>query len=325
MKDGYLIVQEAFERLRGAAGTPDGLDTLPVGPSHAVGDARIAHGVHGEVHILVSLPHGREKFAVNGGSALRTEWRQVHAMDGNAPGMNILFLTCTDARLHPTLISLIGETVDRAERSGRPCIDELADALASWRAILARDQSKLSRNAMLGLFGELSILIRMAQRDPMAAIEAWRGPENAPHDFRRRNALEVKTLSGAGAPCVRIHGTSQLDPPDGGSLHMIALRLVESEDGQRLHDLIEEASTLGVPHQTLIERAGKIDSVDDARRLTIREMRLFSVTDDFPGIRSSQMTAAQRRGVDDLSYSLQLDACPGEVPAEQLERILEEL
>lgn len=325
MRDGYLVAQSAFDRLRDAVGTADTVSTLPIGPARAPEEARLARGVHGEVQILVALPPGRAQFPVAAGNVLRADWMRAELLGTSDQSGVVLCLTCGDARLHPTLVSLVGEMTDRAERSGRQCIDELSDALASWRAILSRERSALSRNAMLGLFGELSVLTRIAIRDPMAAIQAWRGPDRAPHDFRRRNALEVKTLSGAAAPTVVIHGISQLDPPDGGRLHLLALRIEESEDGQRLSDLIEQASELGVPHRTLIERAGMIESADDERRLTIREMRLFAVTSDFPGIRSSRLTPGQRRGIEDLSYSLQLDACPGEMSVSELDRILEEL
>lgn len=325
MSDGYEIVRTAVERLRTGARNEHGVDTLPIGPAGDPWSARLARGAFGELQLMVALPDGRERFAVRTGSVLRSEWTRIREKTPHPQGQIVLLLTCSDARLHPTLTSLVGEMVDRAQRSGRPCIDEFIDALESWRVLLAREQSRLSRNALLGLFGELVVLERLARKDPMAALAAWRGPDQAPHDFQRRNALEVKTLSGTGAPVVGIHGLTQLDPPQGGELHLLALRIEESDEGLRVGDLIEQVARLGVPQQTLIARAGAIDAADDARRLVVMESRLFLVGDDFPGIRASRLAPERARGIDDLSYTLQLDACPGELSADVLDRVLEEL
>lgn len=324
MTDGYMVVLEAYERLQ-AATDAGRRETLPIGPDHALWSARIARGEFGEVQVLVDLPAGRRAFRVSTGTALVADWVRVRAEDGSGEEALALRLTCSDARLHPTFVSLLGEMTDRSARSGRPCMDELTDALASWRAILAREQGRLGRSALIGLFGEVHTLIRLAARDPMSALDAWRGPDQAPHDFQRTHALEVKTLSGTGAPVISIHGVAQLDPPHGGDLHLLVLRIEESESGRTLAELFDEAAELGVPRRTLLDRAGVPSVSEDERRLTVVESRLFAVGDDFPGIRWSQLSASQRAGVENLQYGLQLDACTGERPIDDLDDILERL
>ena len=215
--------------------------------------------------------------------------------------------------------------LDGAENSGRACIDELPDVLASWRALLAREAAQLDRDKILGLFGELHVVGRLADRDPQCALQVWTGPAGAPHDFGDRNALEVKTLSGGGAPSVTIHGATQLDPPSGGSLHLLALRVEESGTGLTLSEAVRMLAAKGVSEYAVLERTGPLPADESCPRLTITESRLFEVGDDFPGIRRSQLTENQRRGMTDLKYSLQLDSCPDELSVSELDRVLREL
>lgn len=327
MSDGYVLVLNAYDRLRGLRNDGGRRETLRIGPDHAPQSARLARGEFGEVLALVELPDGRKPFSVSTGNALRADWVLMFPESGarSSDGPMALCLTCSDRRLHPTFVSLLGEMVDRSARSHRPCMDELMDSLASWRAILAREKDRLSRNALIGLFGEVTILCEIAERDPMAALAAWRGPDQAPHDFQRVNALEVKTMTGTGAPVVGIHGLTQLDPPHGGTLHLVALRVEESDEGTTLGELFDRAASLGIPHSTLLDRAGVRALDGDERRLIVAEARVFKVDDDFPGLRASRLSQAQLAGVEDVRFSLQLDACPGERPAEELSEILEGL
>lgn len=326
MSDNYLRIKEANQRLLKASSSAGESTTLPVGPPHALSSARLSRGPAGELQILIDLPAGRAPHSVNVGQVLRADWVELASEESAHSSLGTaLMLTCADQRLHPTLISLIGEMVDRAEKTGRPCIDELNDALASWRAILAEAASSSRRGPLIGVFGEIVILQRMARLDPMAALDAWKGPDGAPHDFQRRNAVEVKTFSSTGAPVVTIHGPTQLDPPQGGSLHLAALRVEEGEDGQTLDELIDATAALGIPRQTLLKRAREAEVPLEGKRLVVSTIRLFRVDEEFPGIRESTMTFQQKLGIENLQYSLQLDACPGEMDSEQLDAVLQGL
>ena len=217
--------------------------------------------------------------------------------------------------------------LDRSDESGRPSIDELAEVLESWRAALARERTAMDRNRLVGLFGELTVLERLAARDPQAALSSWKGRQGAVHDFSRTNALEVKTLVGDGSPAVTIHGEHQLDPPSSGALHLVAFRIADSADGESLEELTARIAEHGVPHEDVLRTLGDdAPGIEDRqRRFVIEEIRLHEVTGDFPGLRSSRLSPETLRGVSNISYQLSLDACPGQLDPDQLDAVLENL
>ncbi|WP_232226204.1 PD-(D/E)XK motif protein [Brachybacterium phenoliresistens] len=277
------------------------------------------------IHLLAALPAGREIFDVPLGHTLRATWVGTRSADGHTTSLDV---ACTDPRLRLTFLSLIGEMLDRADETGRPCIDELTGVLDSWRSALARAKRELDRSRAVGLFGELTILEQLARKDQVRALAAWRGREGHRHDFARTNALEVKTFSSTGSPSVQIHGLLQLDPPPAGVLHLVAFRVVETDSGSSLAELVERIVEQGVSRADIADCLGEdapaLEGGRD-RRFTIEETRLHEVGEDFPGLRASRLDETALRGVDDLTYSLNLDACPGGIDPRQLDRILEEL
>lgn len=324
MSNGFLRIEVAYQRLTGSHVEIGEALRVLVGPSGRPSDAILFKDDSNLIGLLVELPEGRDRFDLPLGRTLRTDWVTTRGTDGTAVRLKVL---CTDARLRRTFLSLIGEMLDRADESGRFCIDELNEVLGSWRAALARARRELDQERAIGLFGELSVLEQLARRDPMAALAAWKGPESNRHDFAVRNALEVKTFTGTGAPAVTIHGVRQLDPPASGRLHLVAFRVAESASGSTLSQLVDRIVLSGIPRdhleRSLGDDASSIESMD--RSFAIEETRLHEVVPDFPGIRVSRIDSSVLSGVDDVRYTLRLDACPGVLDPLNLPTILEEL
>src|SRR5690625_55285 len=324
MVNGHSRVQAAYDNLRGEQVIEGESASIPLGPSGRLRDAILVKDHVGLIHLLARLPDERERFDVPLGRLLQATWVETEGNEGRAVWLDV---ACLDARLIRTFLSLIGEMLDRADASGRPCIDELTEVLESWRAALARARFAMDRNRVIGIFGELTILERLARRDPQSALSAWQGRNGARHDFVRTNALEVKTFGGSGSPAVTIHGESQLDPPMNAQLHLVAFRITDGSSGESVDELAERIAAHGIPREELIRILG-----DDApgiegrrRRLDRKSTRLYAVEDDFPGIRASHMDSSALRGIFGLNYQLSLDSCPGELDPSQLDRVLEEL
>lgn len=324
MSSGYVRIEQAHERLIGSHVEIGEALRVLVGPSGRLSDAILFKDDANLIGLLVELPEGRERFDLPLGRTLLTAWVTTRGADGEATRLKVL---CTDKRLRRTFLSLIGEMLDRADDSGRPCIDELNEVLGSWRAALARARGELDEQRAIGLFGELSVLEQLARRDPMVALASWKGPEQNRHDFAIRNALEVKTFTGTGAPAVTIHGLRQLDPPMSGRLHLVAFRVTESASGSTLTQLVDRIASSGVPRDALERSLGDDASAiqTTARSFQIEETRLHEVTAEFPGIRASRIEGSMLSGVDDVHYTLRLDACPGRLDPASLTAILEEL
>lgn len=324
MSRGHTRVQDAYELLRAERVVEGESATTVLGSAWRLQDALLVKDHVGLIHLMTRLPEDRERFDVPLGRLLRAAW--IEAQDGGSR-REWLDVVCTDARLLRTFLSLIGEMLDRSDESGRPSIDELADVLESWRAALARERTAMDRNRLVGLFGELTVLDRLAARDPQAALSSWKGRQGAVHDFSRTNALEVKALIGDGSPAVTIHGENQLDPPSGGELHLVAFRIADSAEGESIDELTARIAEHGVPLEEILRTLGDDapGAEDRRRRFAIEDVRLHVVTDEFPGLRASRLSPEALRGVSSISYQLSLDACPGQLDPDFLDTVLENL
>ncbi|MBW9120771.1 PD-(D/E)XK motif protein [Microbacterium trichothecenolyticum] len=324
MTRGYARVAHAMEILASSRPSLGEGAAVPIGSDRNINEARLAKDHDGDIHLLVMLPPGRMKFDLPLGNVLPATWLD----DQEAlPAQSSLDIRSTDASLTPTFLSLVGEMLSRVDESGAACIDELMRVLTSWREALARERRGLSRERAIGLFGELVVLASLAKADPARARAAWRGKDGFRHDFFLHNALEVKAYLGAESPSVEIHGAHQLDPPLNASLHLLALRLEENDDGRSIDDLIDEIDSYGLPKGLLFDRSTEGAPVisDGTMKFVVANQRLFRVTERFPGIRFSALGEAAFEGISHLRYSLLLDACPDAVDLSELAKVLEEL
>lgn len=324
MSRGHSRIQRAYELLRAERVVEGESASTVLGSAWRLQDALLVKDHVGLIHLMTRLPEGRERFEVPLGRLLRASWTETNDDGARREWLDV---ACTDARLLRTFLSLIGEMLDRSDESGRPSIDELAEVLESWRTALARERTAMDRNRLVGLFGELTVLERLAASDPQAALSSWKGRKGAAHDFSRTNALEVKTLMGDGSPAVTIHGETQLDSPSAGVLHLVAFRIVDDADGESIEELISRIADHGVPYEEILRTLGDdAPGVEDRRRrFLVDEIRLHEVTEDFPGLRASRLAPDALRGVSAISYQLSLDACPGQLEPDRLESILKDL
>ncbi len=115
----------------------------------------------------------------------------------------------------------------------------LAERLLQWQSALRARRDGLTRDALVGLFGELVVLAALGERMPSErAVEAWKGPEDGAQDFASEGiAIEVKTTAGSHAHVP----ISSLDQLDGRSLRRLALlvvKIVEDPEGESLVTLV---------------------------------------------------------------------------------------
>jgi hypothetical protein len=324
MISGYARVAEAVELLRAIPTAAGEARLAPIGPDRNVREARLLRDHLSRFHLIVSLPLGRATFTPLTSELLPAKWLDTDFEGGNEVCLDVI---CEDDSLNPTFFSLIGEMLERVEATGRACMDELMRVLASWREALARERGLLSKQGVIGLFGELIVLRTLARRDPNLALAAWRGQEGYRHDFFLSNALEVKSYTSFSSPSVTIHGAFQLDPPVGGALHLVAMRLEESPIGETIDELIESIEDLGIGRKQLFQRSSseRPISSDDRHSFLVAEERIFEIVEQFPGIRASKLSADALIGLSHLSYTLLLDSCSAYQVDTQLDALLDSL
>lgn len=166
----------------------------------------------------------------------------------------------------------------------------LSGRLTQWQNALKARQDALTRESIIGLFGELLILAELSrQLDPQLAIAAWKGPEDGVHDFVALGvAIEVKCLSGSQAQ-VAISSLDQLDHRALRRLSLARVRLVEDPEGETLASIVARLrNSIGSGElERKLALAGWRDQ-DTARyeeyRFRLFGIDVFDVRDGFPAL-----------------------------------------
>jgi len=187
--------------------------------------------------------------------------------------------------------------------------------LEDWRAMLrppAREPLSVRQTA--GLVAELHTAIELVRDDPERRIDVWTGPTGARHDFRRGDrALEVKASLSQGEATTEIHGIEQLAAPEGGTLHLVWMRLEQVPDGrvsvallvERLRKLIGGSPAL---YLRLTEAGWRPEAAAEQLTFEIRERRVYRVEEPFPRLHPANLVAgAAPAGVRNVRYEIALD------------------
>lgn len=323
MSNGYSRAEEALKALLQETPTLEASKARRLGPDWNMREAFLALDYAGRLSFVIERPDDLPRIEPKVGGALPVSW--VPPSPGN-PRERIM-IECPDAALQATFLSLIGEVLDRVDARRGTVYLEVSKVVDDWHRALQVTRSGLSRQSLIGLFGELTVLRTLVAQRGTDALSLWRGPDGHRHDFVGLNALEVKTYSGTGSPRVTIHGAHQLDPPQGHQLHLLSLRVEEAGDGQTVADIVRELEESGVSVDVLRGRTDDDEplQVDESLAMIVVERRLHHVVDHFPGVRASRLDETSLKGVDRLTYQLLLDACPDPLPGSEYQRVLEAL
>ncbi|WP_428954446.1 PD-(D/E)XK motif protein [Streptomyces sp. cg35] len=223
-------------------------------------------------------------------------------------------LGCLERNLNDLFATLCSDVLVAAEQLPSNPVKALYRAMDRWKSLFRVQGAPLSGERITGLFGELMVLVRMLERDP-SAHRLWLGPTGYRHDFSApRSAIEVKTSTTSEGRRPRIHGLDQLDPPDGGSLHLVWVRLELSKNsGNTLPELVDRALELcddeaAVRH--LLSQVGyQPTDVEHYRetRFSTAEERWYCVDETFPRLTGRQLVESDLPiAIEDVEYSIDL-------------------
>jgi hypothetical protein len=206
-----------------------------------------------------------------------------------------------------TVFLVIAE--DLIESSGaaddaQKAVGALGARLAAWQACLKLRRDGFGQERMLGLYGELVVLERIASVVGMArAVAVWAGPERGLHDFEAGAfAIEVKTSQGASG-AVRIGSLDQLDPSGLRELALCRVVVVPDDAGTGLSDVVARvraaASAAGpTVRRGLDQRLLMSGYIDPSERdapfeaLAVVGIEAYRVSDVFPRVTRETVAAA---------------------------------
>lgn len=240
---------------------------------------------------------------------------------GNQPVAWYLDIICLDAAGYDAF-DLVGRDIARLIAGGQHgAVEAVSEVLDRWRHFWSMGpRDRLSREAVLGLFGEIWFLTNwLVPAIGSAAVTRWAGPLGQRHDFQWSGyAVEAKTTGSTRGRVHLIHGLEQLAPPSNGQLYLFSLRVAEESGATNtLPGLIETCEQRLKPDAAIIDRLQQLlarvgySPVHAAQyeeiRLRIVEEALFQVTGDFPRLTVESFSPGIPGGVEKVEYVINLN------------------
>lgn len=303
-----------------------GVLTRQVGLATDLGPVLLGIDMDGRRHLLVPVPQSEAPDdRISRGINLSHRELTVGAGD-----VRFADLSCTIGRLAGPFDQLVDDVLGRLTRDPRAGLNAVVAALDDWRALLRRALDGLSREEVIGLIGELEVMLLLGGTDPLAAVNGWTGPTGAIHDFSRQGRdIEVKATAAVNATSIRISNLDQLDPTLSTTLHLAVAHLAAATDAPDIETRIETLLDAGVPGdalETRLNEAGYFRGMEIhvPTRYMLREIRWWNVDSTFPGLRASDIAASRLLGVDRVSYDLLLGVLPPALPSEGASRVVHE-
>lgn len=266
-------------------------------------------------HLLIPLPNEGTARPAFRSAGLHVSCR---ALLRNSSTVFYVDLICLSPRLDSVFSHLVLDVLHDMKPDEPDAAAICLRVLQNWKDLFGSGSSGLGEDQIIGLAGELLVLDRLTSVNP-GRLTSWVGPAGGIHDFRyERSALEVKTSTRRHGRFFRISGHQQLEPPGGGSLHLIAIKLERNPGGSiSLPKLVERIRHNGVDPQDLATRLADVgyaagqDARADSDRFDEMEFHVYAVDQSFPRIIADSFAdRSLPLGVISLAYDIDLSSQP---------------
>ncbi|HLJ25669.1 MAG TPA: PD-(D/E)XK motif protein [Candidatus Angelobacter sp.] len=270
-------------------------------------------------HLLIEVPPDSPIIDIRSTHGLNVTTEELRVRD--FAGATYIDLECLQSSYHRTFTALVHDLLESL--TNVPDRRKAVTAcLERWRSFWLVNQAGLSREAALGLFGELWFLARWLHPITEAKLACWQGPAGARHDFQSEAAsIEVKTsaTSLSSSPVHFISNIDQLSDPERGKLYLFSLHVTDDVlASNTLPSVIELITTMLATDESSLAlfaknlaAAGYSPAHADyyMRPLRIIAEELYSVDAGFPRLTRNSFRSPVPEGVQDISYCLTIAAC----------------
>jgi hypothetical protein len=270
-------------------------------------------------HLLIALESNETDLRDTQSRGLSVVTRELHLP--GSPLARYLDITCHEIAGH-SVFDLIGGEIGEVLRAGTSLPAEIVSrVLAKWRRFWGElPTTALRREETVGLFGELWFLSMwlLPIIGTQDAVASWRGPFGARHDFEWPGcSVEVKATTLTRGRIHKINGIDQLEPPENGKLLFFSL-LLREEGGatntlpalvKTSRVLLQSDANALTRFETGLLRSGYSPAHDEEYeklKFRIADGSLFVVRENFPRVTNAQFTGGLSRGVERISYEINL-------------------
>lgn len=320
-------LSEKYVRLAETAAPRQGaeLSTRPLGGKYQRLGILLGLDVYEYKHLLIPIDSER---TVDESGTKGVMLRSIPLRQGRVD-QQYLDIVCVLQHLDPIFERLLEDLLERLEVEGVDPVVAAHNTLDDWRALLQSVRRPLSIEAIAGLTGELEILRRLSEKNPIQALDSWLGPSGEIHDFvHEGKKIEVKATTKVDGSSIQISNLLQLDPANSATLHLAALHLVNDFESPSLNERVDDLIAMGVPRNKLWAILNDVgfspaDRYEGKDRYKVLSAKFWEVGEDFPGLRRSGFDETQLRGVESVNYDLNLSALPEPLSDEQEIEMLE--
>lgn len=228
-------------------------------------------------------------------------------------------LQCRDSAGHETFDMIACDLAEVPDLSVNAAAG-VKSVLMKWRKFWRSSPLSLSREEIVGLFGELWFLRvwLIPAIGPADSAKAWRGPFGSRHDFELpRFSVEAKATAATSLLIHRINGLEQLEPPPDGRLYLFSIRVhAEASATNTVSALVEACrvelrvsdEALGLFESALATLGySEVSPPEGAsERFRVADERLYRVDGGFPRLTSDLVLGGVPSGVAGVSYDIDL-------------------
>lgn len=297
------------------------------------GSLSVGVDYEGHRHALLPIPSNRKVRTGTEGAVLHLRRRVLEGPDSYQAYAD---LACRRNDLKDLFTVLCVDIVEAAAEAPQNPMKALYRVLDRWKALFRSEGAPLRPDQIAGLLGELTVLRRLLVRDP-SAHRYWRGAEGHRHDFAGENvAFEIKTSTAVEGRKARIHGLEQLEPPNGGVLSLVWIRVRRvsgEESGIGFMELVDQVLRLCDDESALLSRLSRVgffyghsEHYGDVR-FVIEEEKWYLVDPSFPGLTYERLEAGHVPiTFSDVEYTIDLtDDVPSPLSTTRVDQMIDDL
>jgi len=281
-------------------------------------------------HLLISIRDQEQVISDTKSAGVQI---REHILDDIIIGRRkFIDIVCLKPNLNDLFTILIGEIFESLNTDLNNANGICIKTLERWRELIEKGfQEKIGENQIIGLFGELNLLLKLVRCNPHT-LECWKGPLKARHDFMAPGiSVEVKTSKRRYGRIIEINGYDQLEPLHGNSLYLSYIKLESTTDGISIKDIIGDISKNSVEKElffTLLAGAGfneETINYADNFKFRIVEDRTYNVENSFPHLTSKSFKGdALPPGILKITYEIDIsNEPPFPLDADNEEKLIE--
>lgn len=240
----------------------------------------------------------------------------------DSPVRRYVRLACLEPAHYPTFTALCDSIVASILADSNDPRAAVVRCLDRWRSFWTVDQTGLTREQALGLFGELWFLHRWLGPPSVSNLSRWQGPLGARHDFQWAVAsVEIKASASnsASSPVHLIASLDQLADAETGQLYVFSLHVADDNLAanslpvmvERINsDLINDQEGASLFSDRLAKAGyNPAESGRYTRPFRVLGEELYRVDKSFPRLTRASFSPSLPAGIGEVSYWLSMDAC----------------